>query len=46
MGIVYNITPFNFPFFLVFKGGLPNLLLGNVIISRNSDSTPILGDKI
>lgn len=46
MGVVYFITPFNFPFFLVFKGGLPNLLLGNAVISRNSDSTPMLGEKI
>ena len=46
MGIVYSIVPFNFPFYLTFKGGLPNLLLGNVLLSRNSDSTPLLGDKI
>ncbi len=46
MGVVYSIVPFNFPFYLAFKGGLPNLLLGNVLLSRNSDSTPLLGDKI
>lgn len=46
MGVVYSIIPFNFPFYLAFKGGLPNLLLGNVILSRNADSTPLLGDKI
>jgi succinate-semialdehyde dehydrogenase/glutarate-semialdehyde dehydrogenase len=46
MGVVYNIIPFNFPFFLAFKGALPNLLLGNAILARNSDSTPLLGDKI
>jgi succinate-semialdehyde dehydrogenase/glutarate-semialdehyde dehydrogenase len=45
MGIVYCITPFNFPFYLAFKGGLPNLLLGNVLLTRISDSTPLLGDK-
>lgn len=43
MGVVYSIVPFNFPFYLAFKGGLPNLLLGNVLLSRNSDSTPLLG---
>lgn len=46
MGIVYYIIPFNFPFYLTFKGGLPNLLLGNVLLTRNADSTPLLGDKI
>jgi len=46
MGIVYTIVPFNFPFFLAFKGSLPNLLLGNAVLARNSDSTPLLGEKI
>lgn len=46
MGVVYYIIPFNFPFFLAFKGGLPNLLLGNTILARNSDNTPLLGEKI
>lgn len=46
MGVIYSIIPFNFPFYLAFKGGLANLLLGNVILSRNSDSTPLLGQKI
>jgi acyl-CoA reductase-like NAD-dependent aldehyde dehydrogenase len=46
MGVVYYIIPFNFPFYLTFKGGLPNLLLGNTLLTRNADSTPLLGDKI
>lgn len=43
MGVVYYIIPFNFPFFLSFKGGLPNLLLGNTLLVRGADSTPMLG---
>lgn len=46
MGVVYTIVPFNFPFYLAFKGGLPNLLLGNVLLCRGADSTPLLGEKI
>ncbi len=46
MGIVYQISPFNFPFYLIFKGGLPNLLLGNVLLNRTADSTPMLGFKV
>lgn len=46
MGVVYFIVPFNFPFFLAFKGGLPTLLLGNSVLVRTSDSTPLLGEKI
>jgi len=37
------MVPFNFPFYLNFKGGLPNLLLGNCMLTRNADSTPLLG---
>jgi hypothetical protein len=29
---------------LNFKGGLPNLLLGNVLMTRNADSCPGLGE--
>ena len=43
MGIVYHIVPFNFPFFLGFKGGLGNLLLGNVCLTKNSDCNVLLG---
>ena len=42
MGIVYHIIPFNFPFFLGFKGGLGNLLLGNVIVAKHSDCNVLL----
>ena len=35
--------PFNFPFFLHFKGGLSNLLLGNVVITKSPDSCPLVG---
>lgn len=35
--------PFNFPFWLPFKSAIPNLALGNSIILRPSDSTPLTG---
>lgn len=46
IGPIYVIVPFNFPFYLNFKAGLPNLLLGNVLITRNADSLPQLGKLI
>ena len=39
-GVIYLIVPFNFPFFAHFKAGIPNLLLGNVILCRSADSCP------
>ena len=43
LGSIYFIVPFNFPFYLNFKGGLPNLLLGNTLLARNADSCPTVG---
>jgi succinate-semialdehyde dehydrogenase/glutarate-semialdehyde dehydrogenase len=41
IGTVYHLTPFNFPFWICFKGVVPGILLGNSYIHRNSDSTPL-----
>ena len=43
IGVIYQITPFNFPFWLCFKSGIPTLALGNSILHKNSHSTPIMG---
>jgi succinate-semialdehyde dehydrogenase / glutarate-semialdehyde dehydrogenase len=43
LGTIYYLIPFNYPFYLNFKGGLPNLLLGNVILARNADTCPSIG---
>lgn len=46
LGTIYFLVPFNFPFYLNFKGGLPNLLLGNTLLARNADSCPNVGRLI
>jgi len=38
MGTIFMITPFNFPFYLTFKGAIANLALGNVLMVRPADS--------
>ena len=43
LGIIYVISPFNFPFWLCFKPVIPTLLLGNAVLHRPSDSTPLVG---
>lgn len=43
IGTIYHLAPFNYPFYLNFKGGLPNLLLGNTLLARNADSCPTIG---
>ena len=42
LGIIYFISSFNVPFIGSLKV-LPNLLLGNTMLARNPDSTPLLG---
>jgi len=46
VGPIYHITPFNNPFWLVFKGAIPALLIGNTLIHRDADTTPQLGQAI
>ena len=42
LGVLYWIVPFNYPFYLTFKGGLGNLVLGNCLIVRPSPLTPMM----
>jgi len=46
LGPIFHICPFNFPFFLVFKGGIPALLMGNTLLHRPADSTPRCGKAV
>lgn len=40
------ITPFNFPFYLTFKGAIANLALGNVLMVRPADSNNLYINKL
>ena len=46
LGPLFHIIPFNYPFFLVFKGGISALLVGNTILHRTADSTPRCGKAV
>ena len=35
LGPIYHITPFNFPCWLVFKGVIPAIAMGNTVINKN-----------
>ncbi|KRX03569.1 Aldehyde/histidinol dehydrogenase [Pseudocohnilembus persalinus] len=45
-GVIYIITPFNFPHFQIFKPAIANLALGNTVLVRTADSTPRVGLNI
>ena len=42
-GLLFNIVPFNFPFWLSFKTTVPNLALGNSVLLKPSESCPRIG---
>jgi len=46
MGPICHIIPFNNPFWLSFKGVIPALLIGNTILHREADTTPLLGQAL
>jgi len=43
VGIVFHVTPFNFPFRLLFRGTLSALLMGNTVINKNPSNCPQIG---
>lgn len=46
VGPIYVIVPFNFPFDLSFASSAPCLIVGNTVLYRTADSTPLTGKAI
>lgn len=44
LGVLYWIVPFNYPFYLTFRGGLGNLVLGNCLLVKPSPLTPMMAE--
>jgi len=44
LGVIYHITPFNFPLWLIFKGVIPCIAAGNTVINKNPTICPRTGD--
>jgi succinate-semialdehyde dehydrogenase/glutarate-semialdehyde dehydrogenase len=43
VGPIFHVAPFNFPFWLVFKGVIPAMVMGNTVISKTASSCPNVG---
>jgi len=43
LGVIYHITPFNFPFWLLFRGSIGALAMGNSVINKNPQTCPQTG---
>jgi len=46
VGPIYFIVPFNVPFVLSIVGAVPNLMLGNTLLYRTADTTPLMGKAL
>lgn len=46
LGKIFLILPFNFPFWLFFKSGIPMLSVGNSVLFRPADNCPLVGKAI
>ncbi|WP_030543911.1 aldehyde dehydrogenase family protein [Streptomyces albus] len=46
VGVVSVISPFNFPFLLSFKSVAPALALGNAVVLKPHQNTPIVGGSL
>lgn len=46
VGVVGVISPFNFPFFLALKSVAPALALGNAVVLKPHENTPIAGGTL
>jgi len=43
IGPLFHVAPFNFPFWLIFKGVIPAMAIGNTIISKTASACPETG---
>jgi len=43
IGVVYHVTPFNFPFWLAFRGSVGAIAMGNTVINKNPQTCPQTG---
>ena len=43
LGPIYHVTPFNFPFWLLFRGTIAAMAMGNTVINKNPATCPQCG---
>ena len=46
LGVIYKVVPFNFPAWIAFKVSIPTLAVGNSVLLRPANSTPLVGEKL
>lgn len=46
LGIIYTISPWNYPYNQVLRNAVPNILAGNVVLSKHASNVPQVANKI
>jgi len=43
LGVIYHVTPFNFPFWLIFRGTVAAISMGNTVVNKKPQTCPETG---
>ena len=46
LGVLYSVSPWNFPYNQVFRNAVPNIIAWNVVLNKHASNVPMIAKKI